>query len=54
MNLHEYAKNEAVSSICSGEIAGLEMLQSDWLRPFWSISQKQALWDMGIVQEHSK
>ena len=29
------------SSICSGEIVHLEILQSDWLRGFWSISQEQ-------------
>ena len=34
-------KNEAVSSICSGEIVDLKILQSDWLRAFWPISQKQ-------------
>ena len=32
---------EAVSSICSQEKVHLEMLQSGWLRAFWSISQGQ-------------
>ena len=32
---------EAVSSICSQEKVHLEMLQSGWLRAFWSISQEQ-------------
>ena len=41
MNLYQHAKNEAVSSICSGEMADLKMLQSDRLRAFWPISQKQ-------------
>ena len=41
MNLYQHAKNEAVSSICSGEMADLKMLQSDQLRAFWPISQKQ-------------
>ena len=34
MNLYQYAKNEAVSSICSGEIVDLKILKSDWLRAF--------------------
>ena len=41
VNLYEHAKNEAVSSICSGEIVDLKILQSDWLRAFWPISQEQ-------------
>ena len=32
---------ETVSSICSGKIVHLEILQSDWLRGFWPISQEQ-------------
>ena len=41
-------KNEAVSSICSGEIVDLKILQSDWLRAFWPISQKQDFSQYGI------
>ena len=46
MNLYQHAKNEAVPSICSGEILkdfkkDLKILQSHWLRAFWPISQKQ-------------
>ena len=40
MNLHKYAKNQAISSICSGDMADIKILQSDWLREFWSISQE--------------
>ena len=29
------------SSICSGEIVHLEILQSDWLKGFWPIFQEQ-------------
>ena len=36
-NLCQHAKNEAVSSICSGKIVDLNILQSGWLRAFWSI-----------------
>ena len=41
VNLDQHAKNEAVSSICSGEIVDLKILQSDWLRAFWPISHEQ-------------
>ena len=37
VNLHQHAKNEAVSSTCFD----LKILQSDWLRAFWFISQEQ-------------
>ena len=39
MNLHQYAKNH-FSSFCSRDIVNLKVLQSDWLRAFWPISQK--------------
>ena len=41
MNLYQHSKNEAASSICSEEIVDLEVLQSDWLKAFWPISQEQ-------------
>ena len=41
MNLYQHAKDEAVSSPCSGEIVDLKILEYHWLRAFWSISQKQ-------------
>ena len=36
-NLYQQDKNEAVSSICSGETLDLKILKSDWLRIFWPI-----------------
>ena len=36
-------KNEALSSICSGETVDLHILQPDWLRAFWLIFQEQDL-----------
>ena len=33
--------NMTISSICSGEIVHLQILQSDWLKRFWPISQEQ-------------
>ena len=41
VNLCQHAKNEAVSSTCSGEIVDLKILQSDWLRTFLPIPQEQ-------------
>ena len=38
MNLYQHAKNDAVLWICSGDI---KILQSDWLRAFWPISQEK-------------
>ena len=38
VNLYHHAKNEAVSSICSGEKGDLKILQSDWSRAFWPIN----------------
>ena len=35
-----------LSSICSREIVDLNILQSDWLRAFWPISQKQDFQDL--------
>ena len=39
--MYQHAKNEAVSSIYSGETLDLKILRSDWLKAFWSISQEQ-------------
>ena len=33
--------NMTISSICSGEIVHLQILQSDWLKRFWPMSQEQ-------------
>ena len=41
VNLYQHAKNEAVSSICSGEMLDLKILQSEWLRALWPICQEQ-------------
>ena len=41
VNFYQHAKNEAVSSIFSREILDLKILQSEWLRAFWAISQEQ-------------
>ena len=40
MNLHQHAKSEATSSICSGQMLNLKILQSEWQRAFWYISQE--------------
>ena len=36
-------KNQAISVICSRNIVDFIILQSDWLRIFWTISQEQKL-----------
>ena len=41
LNLYQHAKNVAVLSICSDEKLDSKILQSDWLRVFLPISQKQ-------------
>ena len=49
MNLHQYAKNQAFSSFCSRDIVNLKILQSDWSRAFWPISQEldfSQVWDL--------
>ena len=41
VNLYHHAKNDAASSIFSGEMVDLKILELDWLRPFWHLSQLQ-------------
>ena len=41
VNLYQHAKNKAVSSIYSEDMVELNILQPEWLRAFWSISQEQ-------------
>ena len=36
--MYQHAKNGAVTSIYSGEMVGLKIQQSKWLRAFWSTS----------------
>ena len=35
MNLYQYAKNQTISSLCSGYIVDLKTLQSHWPVTFW-------------------
>ena len=51
MSLYKHAKNEAVSSISSEEIIDLKILQSDWLRAFWPISQEKVFQKSRISAE---
>ena len=49
MNLYQHAKNQGISSICSGYIFDLKILQPDWLRTFCPISQETdflQVWDL--------
>ena len=39
---YQYAKNQAISSLCSSDIFDLKILQSDWQRLFWfNMTEKQ-------------
>ena len=40
MNLYQHAQNNAFPSFCSGDLVNLKILQSDWLRVFWPVSQE--------------
>ena len=49
VNLYQHAQNQAISLIGSGDMVDYKILQSDWLRTFWPISQEQKfsqIWDM--------
>ena len=49
MNLYQYPKNQAFSSFCSRDIVNLKLLQADWSRAFWPISQDpdfSQVWDL--------
>ena len=49
MNFYQHAKNQAVSSTCFGDMANIEMLESDCLRTFWPISKEldiSWIWDL--------
>ena len=49
VNLHQHAKNQAISLISSEDIVNKKTLQSNWLRSFWPISQEQTFsqtWDL--------
>ena len=42
------------TDISSADMVDYKILQSDWLRTFWSICQEQKLSSMRSAQEHSK
>ena len=49
MNLHQYAKNQALSLFCSRDLVNLKILQSDWSTAFWPLSQEpdfSQVWDL--------
>ena len=49
VNLYQHAKNQAISLICSGDMVDLKILQSDWVRKFWPLSQEPEfpqIWDL--------
>ena len=49
MDLYQHKQIQVVSSCCSSDIFDLEILQSDWLRAFWLISEEpdfSEIWDL--------
>ena len=40
LNLHQYRKTQVFLSFCSRDIVNLKILQFDWWRAFWPISQE--------------
>ena len=54
MNWRQHAKNQAISSFCSGDTADIKMVQSGWMRVFWPISHRTRFFpNMGFTQENS-
>ena len=51
VNLYQHAKNEAISTICFGEKVYFKVLQSDWLRASWFLSQEQDFFQQRICRE---
>ena len=48
INLYQHPKNQAISIICSWYMVDWKILQSDWLRTIWPISQEPKLPKYGI------
>ena len=49
VNFYKHAKSQAISFIFSGDTIDLKILQYDWLRAFWPLSQEQdffQIWDV--------
>ena len=49
MNLYQHTKNHAILSFCSRDICDLKIIQSDWPKAFWAISQELhffRIWDL--------
>ena len=48
MNLDQNSKNQAFSLFCSRDTIDLKIMQSDWQRAFWHISQEPGFSQYGI------
>ena len=53
VNLYQHAKNFAVWSICSGDMVNLKILESDWPRLFWLISQVQDFYQVKDLRRNT-
>ena len=53
VNLYQCVKDHSISLICSRDMAHYKILQSDWLRTFWPITQEQKIsqiWNLAGTQ----
>ena len=54
-NLYQHARNHTFSSHCSTDIVDSKIIQSNWSRAFWPISQEpHFLPKMAFAQERNK
>ena len=53
MNFVQHVKNQAISSICCGDVADIKMVQSVWLKTFWPISKELDFPKYGLCAENS-
>ena len=49
MNFYQHAKNQAISPFRSRDVVGLKILQYDWPKGFWSISQEPDFYPCGFL-----
>ena len=53
LNWYRHAKNQAISLMCSGDYFLLKILQSDWQRAFWPVSQEQDFYQIYIMYRNT-
>ena len=53
MNLYQHAKSQFFSSFYFRDLFDLKVLQSDWPRVFWAISQEPELFQIWDLSKHA-